>query len=96
MNEDGLTELIGTAMAIAAALCGRAMAMGLQRPVIGWSLLWEVPVVVGMGVIGAGAADWLQLHGNRAGALIAVMGYLGPTGVMPLVQMLVRRGGTTP
>lgn len=96
MNDTALPEVFGVALSIGAALAGRAMAMGLQRPVIGWALLWEVPVVIGMGIIGSGAADWLDLHGSRAGALIAVMGYLGPTGVMPVLQMLARRGGTTP
>lgn len=96
MNESAWAEALGIALAIGAAFCGRAMAMGLQRPVIGWGLLWEVPVVIGMGVIGSGAADWLQLHGSRSGALIAVMGYLGPTGVMPLLNMIARRGGTVP
>jgi len=84
-------QIIGWALAILFALWGRAMAIAVQRPVVGIQLLWEIPIVVGMGTIGAGCADWLEWHGAKAGALIAVLGYLGPSSLMLLIRLALRK-----
>lgn len=78
-------------MAIMAAFWGRAMAMAMLRPVVGKELIWEVPIVIGMGTIGSGVAEFMQLTGAKAGAVIAVLGYLGPGSVSLLVRMVLRK-----
>ncbi len=87
-------QTVGWVLAIFAAFWGRAMAMAMQRPVVGWQLLWELPIVIGMGTIGSGAAEWLDWHGAKAGALIAVLGYLGPGSMLPLLKMMLRKGAS--
>lgn len=91
MQEFDAGQTVGWALAVLAAFWGRAMAMAMLRPVVGRQLLWEIPVVIGMGTIGSGAADWLDWHGAKAGALIAVLGYLGPGSVIPLIRMVLRK-----
>jgi hypothetical protein len=88
---DNLAQASGLALAFMAALIGRAMATAVQRPALGWGLLWEIPIVIGMGLIGAGVSEYLHIYGNQAAALIAVAGYLGPTGIVPLCRVLLKK-----
>lgn len=45
-----------------------------------WSLelVWEIPLAIGMAVVGRGLAEFLDLSGNIEAALIAILAYLGP------------------
>lgn len=60
-------------------MIGRALAMATAktRPT-GWCLLWEVPIAIGMGVIGTGLADWLKLGGFVHFAVVIAVSYTGP------------------
>ena len=59
---------------------GLALANATRRP-SGWTLLWEVPLAIGMGVIGKGAADWAELHGFPHYALVVAIAYAGPRSI---------------
>lgn len=91
MQDNDLSHALGFVAAVAFAFFGRSMAMATRRPVIGWPLLWELPVVIGMGIIGAGVVDWMDLRGYRAGALIATLGYIGPASIGPLLRLIMKR-----
>jgi hypothetical protein len=47
----------------------------------GWRVLWELPVAVGMGWIGAGIAEYFDFRGFVAYASMIAAGYLGPRAV---------------
>lgn len=44
----------------------------------GWRMLWELPVAIGMGWIGAGIAEFFDLRGFAAYAAMISAGYIGP------------------
>lgn len=59
---------------------GRLLALahaGASKPT-GWSLLWEVPLAIGMGVVGKGVADFLRLDDFPEYAVTIAVSYIGP------------------
>lgn len=54
-----------------------ALASATRRPA-GLSLLWEVPLAIGLGVVGKGLADWLGLTGFPSYACTIAVAYVGP------------------
>ena len=54
-----------------------ALAASAKRP-IGLSLLWEIPLAIGMGVVGKGIADAFGLTGFSNFAVIIAVSYTGP------------------
>lgn len=67
------------------ALIGRGMwhmneVRKLRRRFFGPELFWELPIAVGMALIGEGLASWMQLPPTTATGLIAAVAYLGPRG----------------
>jgi hypothetical protein len=44
----------------------------------GWRMSWELPIAVGMGWIGAGIAEFFNLQGFTAYAVMISAGYIGP------------------
>ena len=60
-------------------LLGRllALATSARRP-SGWNLLWEIPLAIGMGVMGKGIADHFGLTGFPNFAVIIAVSYSGP------------------
>ena len=58
-----------------------------------WSLelVWELPLVFGMAIIGKGAAKYLGLAGYAEAAVIALLSYLGPRGTEALLLRWVAR-----
>jgi len=54
-----------------------ALAASTKRP-IGLSLLWEIPLAIGMGVVGKGIADAFTLVGFSNFAVIIAVSYTGP------------------
>ena len=87
------SEVIAYATASAMALAGRMLALAVIRPSLSWGLLWELPLVFGMGVIGQGVAEYLGLHGHQESALIAGMAYTGPAGLAAILRMFLRTAG---
>ena len=72
------TTLIGAAM-------GRAMlhiseARKAKRRFLGPELVWELPIAVGMAIIGEGLATYMSLGHLASTGLVAALAYLGPRG----------------
>ena len=55
-----------------------------RRPV-GWSLLWEIPVAIGMGIVGKGVAQFCGFTGFVEYSTIIVVAYVGPRFIDQLV-----------
>jgi hypothetical protein len=70
----------------------RAVQMGKRR-FFSLHLLWESPTALAMGIVGDGAADYLDLTGKIHLAVIVTLAYLGPRGVESLIGVYVRRMG---
>ncbi len=90
------TALGGAATALAAAIIGRGMfhaqeVRARRRPILSWDLIWEVPLAVGMALIGEGLAEYWELSRSVGTALIAVLSYLGPRGVGALFETWIGR-----
>ena len=80
----GVLGVLGRLIALAHA--------GAARP-SGWSLLWEVPMALGMGVIGKGVADWFRLDDFPEYALTIVVAYSGPRLIdIAVARWLANRG----
>jgi len=83
------TTLIGAAM-------GRLMyhateVKAKRRRFFGWEILWEVPIAVGMAIIGEGVAAYTHLDQPVKTAVIAVMAYLGPRGSEVILERLIKK-----
>lgn len=76
----------------ALGLLGRALhlARADRRP-LGWSLLWEVPTAIGMGIVGKGLADYLGLNGFTEYAVTISVAYVGPRVIDLAIGELERR-----
>jgi hypothetical protein len=87
---DLLNAMLGGAgTTLFGALIGRAMwhtteVRRNRRKALGPELLWEVPVVFGMAVIGESAAAWMGYDSHIATGLVAVLAYFGPRGTEAL------------
>lgn len=84
------TELLnawigGAGTTLLGAAIGRAMfhvseASKAKRRFFGIELAWELPIALGMALIGEGLAAWLTLSQPTTTGLIAALAYLGPRG----------------
>lgn len=89
--EPGLIDAVqkfagGAGTALISAFVGRLMyhageARAGRRPAFGLFLVWEIPMAIGMALIGDGAGEYLELTDSQTVALIAVLSYLGPRGI---------------
>ncbi|MDW4550892.1 phage holin family protein [Defluviimonas sp. D31] len=91
-----LDALFGGAAALGAAAAGRLMyhsgeVKGGRRRFLSRELAWEIPVAVGMAIVGRSLADYLGLGANVSTGLVAVLAYLGPRGSEALIERLLRR-----
>ena len=92
----GLIEVInrivgGAGVTLIAAFVGRAMyhageVRAKRRPMFSKDLIWEVPIAVGMALIGEGVASQLALSETSGTALIAVIAYLGPRSIGVIIE----------
>ena len=91
MNETrGLVEVIdaiwgGAVTTMAAALAGRLMwhsteVRARKRRFLSRELLWELPVAVGMAIIGEAVAAYFELGRTVTTGVVASLAYLGPRG----------------
>ncbi|TRL35477.1 phage holin family protein [Rhizobium straminoryzae] len=75
----------GAGLTVVGALLGRAMwhvqqaRKGLRR-FFGPEIIYELPIAIGMAMIGEGLAAWLNLQQPTSTGLIAMLAYLGPRG----------------
>ena len=82
----GLLGLVGRAVHIAASA---------NRPV-GWqaisvTVLWEIPIGLGMGVIGWGLADYIGLKGFPHYAMVVSVAIAGPKLISVLLDLAIQR-----
>lgn len=84
-------QLAGFLFACIIAFGARAMALSIQRPALTFALLWELPVIFSMGVIGSGLAEWLGYRAHVQAAVIACVAYLGPNTIASLFRLVVRK-----
>lgn len=89
---DALHKLIGGAgTALVAAAAGRLMwhageVRSRRRPAFGLFLVWEIPMAIGMALIGDGAGEYFDLSDSQTVALIAILSYLGPRGICAVLE----------
>lgn len=91
MDDNGLVEMLtstfgGAAATVFGAMMGRLMwhtseVRKQNRKFFGAELLWELPVALGMGVLGEGLAEYLNLGDTGRVACVVFMAYLGPRGL---------------
>lgn len=90
MQEESFIELInnvfgGAITTLIGAFTGRLMyhsgevKLGKRR-FFGKELLWEIPVAVGMALIGDAAANYMGLTQPVSTGFVATLAYLGPRG----------------
>jgi hypothetical protein len=82
-SADAIAFVKGMTVTFVASLFGRLMfhARAAQRGTRrfwSWHLAWELPVAIGMGLIGDALANWLQLDSGARAGFIAAVAYLGP------------------
>jgi hypothetical protein len=89
---DAIDQVMGGALtSLAGALAGRFMwhsgevKLG-KRNFFGKELLWEIPVAVGMALIGEALASYLELQQPVSTGLVAALAYLGPRGAEALLS----------
>lgn len=102
MNEgDGFIETIntlfgGAVTTLIGAFTGRLMwhsgevKLGRRR-FFGKELLWEIPVAVGMALIGEAAARYIGLAQPVSTGFVATLAYLGPRGAEALLTVWIGR-----
>lgn len=89
----------GAATTLIAALAGRLMyhageVRAKRRPIWSRDLIWELPIAVGMALIGDGVGEYLDVSNTQQVAIVAVLSYLGPRGAGALLEKWVdRRNG---
>lgn len=95
MTEPGFLETLnslfgGAVTTLIGAVTGRLMyhsgevKLGRRR-FFGKELLWEIPVAIGMAIIGEGIASYLGLGQPVSTGLVATLAYLGPRGAEALL-----------
>ncbi|CAB4141965.1 LydA-like holin [uncultured Caudovirales phage] len=76
----------------ALGLLGRALHLArTDRRPLGWSLLWELPVAIGMGIVGKGIADYFGLDGFPEYAVTISIAYVGPRVIDLAISEVERR-----
>ncbi|WP_193171244.1 phage holin family protein [Nisaea nitritireducens] len=56
-----------------------------------WSLAWELPLAVGMGIIAAGMAEFLDLGIRGTLAVSTAVAYLGPRGIEAYLERFLEK-----
>ncbi|WP_323781915.1 phage holin family protein [Leisingera sp.] len=94
---DWLSNLLGGA---ATTLFGAAMGRLMwhsgevrkgQRRFFGPELLWEVPVAIGMAIIGEAIASYLGASATVSTGIVALAAYIGPRGAEVLLTKWLTR-----
>lgn len=86
----------GAVTSLIAAATGRAMyhageVRARRRPILSWDLAWEMPLAVGMALIGDGLSAYWHLDEPVGVALIAILSYLGPRGAGAFLERWFNR-----
>ena len=86
MEEFSHVKLLHWVFTGGAGLLGRLMfhaklVQNGQRKPFSWTLLWDVPVALGMGWISLGLGTWLGVAWEVTISLSLAIAYLGPFGI---------------
>ena len=90
---------MGVGSTIVGALLGRLMwhvseARKMRRKIFGLELVWELPMAMGMGMVGEGLAAWLSFGQPASTGLIVALSYFGPRGIEVIfLKWFDRKGG---
>ncbi|SOC22123.1 phage holin family protein [Rhodobacter maris] len=90
--------LFGGAMTTAAAaIAGRLMWHSAQvrsgrRRFFGRELFWELPIAIGMAIIGEAVAAYFELDRTVSTGVVASLAYLGPRGAEALLTRVFFKG----
>lgn len=84
----------GSLSTLFGAFVGRAMwhsneVRAKRRKFLGREIIWEVPIVLGMWMIGLGLGDYWQLSPAGTAAVCSVLSYLGPRGAEAAIERWV-------
>lgn len=84
------TTLIGASLGRLMYHAGEVKAK--RRRFFGREILWEVPIAIGMAIIGEGVASYFDLGQPVRTAIIAILAYLGPRGSEVFIERIIRKG----
>lgn len=95
MSENNLIETLnsffgGAVTTLMGAAIGRLMYHSGEvklgnRKFFGKELLWEIPIAIGMAIIGEALASYLSLGQPVSTGLVATLAYLGPRGAEAVI-----------
>lgn len=94
---DWLSNLIGgAATTLFGASMGRLMWHSSevrkgQRRFVGPELIWEIPVAIGMAIIGEAIASYLDASATVSTGIVALAAYIGPRGAEVLLTKWLSR-----
>lgn len=92
LNHDGVNIAAATTAAFL-GLLGRLMSMTHERRnPLRWSLAWELPAAIGLGIIGRAVGEYAGLTGFALWACSIVVAYMGPGFLSYWVARLSRSG----
>ena len=93
---DWLKDILqGSSLSFIWAAVGRLMFHARQvqqgrRRLFSKSLLLELPIALGMGMVGAGVAEWWGFTGQVRDAVLVSAGFVGPRAIEQVVEKLLR------
>lgn len=93
---DWLKDILhGSSLSFIWAGVGRLMFHARQvqqgrRRLFSKSLLLELPIALGMGMVGAGVAEWWGFTGQVRDAVLVSAGFVGPRAIEQLFEKLLR------
>ena len=92
MQEPSNIDWFAAALSSALGLIGRLMYLSEERrQPLTWSLLWELPTAIAMGLIGRGVGEYLRLEGFLLFTVSIVAGYVGPRIISWAIQQYANR-----
>ena len=88
--------LPGSLTTLFGAFVGRAMwhsaeVRAKRRALFGRELIWELPILFGMWMIGLGVGNYLTLSMRETAAVCSVLSYLGPRGAEVAIGRWIER-----
>jgi len=85
-------DWFAAALSSGLGLVGRLMYLSQERrQPLSWSLAWELPIAIGMGMIGRAVGEYANLGGFMLFSASIVSGYMGPRMVSWAVSAWTKR-----
>lgn len=93
---DWLKDIVqGSSLSFIWAGVGRLMFHARQvqqgrRRLFSKSLMLELPIALGMGMVGAGVAEWWGLQGQVRDAILVSAGFVGPRAIEQTIERMLK------